>query len=209
MKPNLIYIDEEPRALDICGRRLQKAVGEEVAVIAIEPELSIGEMIEKVESYSAVISIVIDQKLFATGTAQYTGTELAAALRRSDQITPIYILTNYSGDVDGELGSIEYVLSKADLGKAEKFPAIAARLRRHLNVFSRILDERENRFELLLRKHLESALNEKEVTEFSLLKYEREKKDISSTLISSRELSKRIEIAEATLAEIYANLKVK
>jgi hypothetical protein len=207
MMPCLIYIDEEPRARLLYRRRLQQCIGDEVEVIAIDPERELDVMVKKIEDSVSLVSVVIDQKLTAAGTAGYLGTDLVAKLRLADHLMPIYILTNYVGDVDANLGSVEYVLNKDDLSNQEKLAAIGARVRRHINIFQQIIDKRERRFEELLRKRFESILDEVEAAEYTELKYQREKKYLASSFVENDELTKKIEAAEHKLRQIESMLK--
>ncbi|MBA4058236.1 MAG: hypothetical protein C0490_26200, partial [Marivirga sp.] len=152
MKAVVFYIDEEPMALHTMGKRLRRCFGDEVEVKAVEPGRTIADTLAFLKDTPRLVSVIIDQKLSAKGTAEYVGTQLAAAIRRTDLKMPIYILTNFVDDVDGGMGEIEYVLSKSDLVDDNELPKIAARLRRHTNVYQDVLSTREARFEELLRK---------------------------------------------------------
>jgi hypothetical protein len=207
MKPIVLYIDEEEMALHTLGKRLRRCFGDEVDVVTILPSSSIKEMIEKIEKFNLLVSIVIDQKLFAAGTANYVGTDLATVVRKTDPKIPIYILTNFVDDVDGQSGDIEYVLAKDDISDDGRLPAISNRVRRHINIFQSVLQERELRFELLLRKGHEVALSAEEVEEFKNLSFERERKIAVAELLDGSELEKKLDIAESVLAKISASLK--
>lgn len=208
MTQYLVYIDEEPRAQSLYSRRLQKAVGDGVAVKALEPERELDAMVSKIENFDdgELVSIVIDQKLDAAGTATYYGTDLVAQLRLLDHLIPIYILTNFVDDVNQNLGGVEYVLNKDDLQYEERLAVIGERVLRHVNVFQKILSERESRFEELLRKRFEAGLTADESAEYVNLKYHRERKSLASTFIEADELTQQIELAEAKLQEIESML---
>ena len=202
MTPIVLYIDEEPKALRVNGRALQKCFGEEAEVIAIEPIMFKEKMVEIIFSYENISSIIIDQKLKAAGTANYFGTELAETIRNLDQKIPVYILTNFSQELDANDGNIEYVLSKDDLIDIEKVKAISIRLRRHLNIFRTITNDRNERFEALLRKSSIEGLNDMELNEYKELGFYREKKILASELIDSEELSRKVSLVEDKLAEV-------
>lgn len=207
MDQNIIYIDEELMARNLFPRRLQRYLNDEVKVISIDPLSDIDEMVEFIENYDSLISVIVDQRLNVAGTASYLGTELVRKLRLVDQLMPIYILTNFVEDIDPSLGSVEYILNKDDFLTEDKLRSISERITRHVNIFNSILDERERRFEELLRKRFESPLSEEESKEFSLLKYSREKKSLASTFIDCDELTRKIEMAEAKLKEIENKIK--
>lgn len=203
----LIYIDEEPRARDLLGRRLIRAVGSDIEVLAIEPERNIDAMMDRIENADDLVSVIVDQKLTAAGTADYVGTELVKRIRMIDNKMPLYILTNYADDISAYLPDIEYVLSKDDLQDETKLSAIGVRIRRHVDVFQHIIGRREMRFEQLLRKGFEGALTTDENAEFGELKYQRERKNIASNLFSTEDLKEKMAAAEATLANIENLLK--
>ncbi len=206
MSAVVLYIDEEEMALHTMGKRLRRCFGPEVSVVTRLPAHTIEEMVKEIQSCESLVSIVIDQKLFAAGTATYVGTELAVVIRQIDRKIPIYILTNFVDDVDHELGDIEYVLAKDDLSDNNKIAAISARLARHVDIFQTILLERERKYEALLRKGYESTLTAVEVEEFTSLSYQRERKIAVTELLAGVELGKKLDAAEATLAEISALL---
>jgi hypothetical protein len=206
MKAQVLYIDEEPMALRIMGRRLQRAFGNEVDVIPILPQATIPLMLEQIRSYVPLVSIVIDQKLTAAGGASYVGTELANAVRRIDHKMPLYILTNVAEDLDANLADVEYILSKDDISDDAKLNTVANRLRRHINVFDDILTGRERRFEELLRKKYANSLDVQEDAEFSELSFQRERQMVVSELVGSEHIDKKLDEAEKKLADIKAFL---
>lgn len=207
MKPIVLYIDEEPMALHTMGKRLRRCFGTEVEVQTTEPGQTIGETLAVLDKISGLVSVVIDQKLFAAGTAEYVGTELATAIRQTDLKMPIYILTNFADDVDSSMGEIEYVLSKADLTNDDELPKIAARLRRHINIFQDVLSTREERFEELLRKGYRGDLSAVEHEELSALSYQRERKINAAELLDGIELQKKLDAAQAVLDGIVNKIK--
>jgi len=205
--PTLIYIDEEPRARALLGRRLKKCVGDGINIVTIEPEKTVDEMILKIEEYEDLVSIVIDQKLTAAGTADYVGTELVTRFRLIDHVMPIYILTNYTHDVASDLATIEYVLNKDDLQDTEKLTSIGIRIRRHIDIFQSFQTKKEQRFEELLRKKFDEDLTVEEAKEFSDIKFQRERKIIASKLLENEEFLAKIAAAEKKLEEIEGRLK--
>jgi hypothetical protein len=203
----VIYIDEEPRARDLLSRRLIRAVGTDIEVRAIEPERTLDAMMERIQAADNLVSVIVDQKLTAAGTADYVGTELVAKIRMIDSMLPLYILTNYADDINAYLPDIEYVLSKDDLQDEEKLNAIGIRIRRHVNVFQQITGKRELRFEQLLRKGFEAELTAEENSEFGELKYQRERKNVASHLFENDHLKQKMSAAEAMLTNIENLLK--
>lgn len=207
MKPIVLYIDEEPMALHTMGKRLRRCFGEEVEVKTLEPCRTIEETLRVINNVAGLVSVVVDQKLSAAGTADFVGTQLATAIRQTDLKMPIYILTNFADDVDGTMGEIEYVLSKADITNDEELPKIAARLRRHVNIFQDVLTERESRFEELLRKGYEDRLTETEQDELAQLSYQRERKISAAELLSGIELKAKLDEAQTVLDRINNQIK--
>ncbi|MGJ7514466.1 hypothetical protein ACSFE6_09040 [Pseudomonas baetica] len=202
MIPTVLYIDEEPKALRVNGRALQRCFGDEAKIVAIEPEMFKEKMVETIFSYENIGSVIIDQKLKAAGTADYFGTELAVSIRQLDRKIPVYILTNFAQELDPENGDIEYVLSKDDLIDSDKVEAISARLRRHLNIFKDITTARNNRFEELLRKSNSIGLSEEELIEYKEIGFYRERKILASELIDAEELNRKISQVENKLLEV-------
>lgn len=208
MKSVVLYIDEEPKALKLNGRALQRCFGTEATVIPIEPDMIKEKMVERIFSYENLGTVIIDQKLNAAGTASYFGTELAKALRILDKKIPVYILTNFSQELDSNDANVEYILSKDDLSDPKKTETISTRLRRHLNVFSDIMSTRETRYEELLRKSQICQLSEDELDEFKSSGFYREKKILASELIDATELQMKLEKIEKKLADVKARLGI-
>lgn len=201
-----LYIDEEPRALKINGRALQRCLGDEAKLVAIEPEQFKEQMVEIIFSYENVACIIVDQKLNAAGTADYFGTDLALSIRSIDQKIPVYILTNFSKDIDHDDSNIEYVLSKDDLLIPEKTTTISTRLRRHLNIYKDILNDRNIRFEELLRKSSSTGLTAEELVEYKQIGFYRENKILASELIGAEELNAKVSAVEQKLMDIKKRL---
>lgn len=206
MKNVVLYIDEEPRALKINGRALQRCFGDDATVIPLEPIMIKEKMVELIFNHENLSSIIIDQKLNAAGTADYFGTELADAIRQIDKKIPVYILTNFSQELDPNNKNIEYLLSKDDLTCQEKIKTISTRVRRHLNTFNDILSERERRFDELLRKHHSTGLSEDEYKEFQEIGFYRERKILASELIDSIELERKLLEVERKLQDVRNRL---
>lgn len=207
MKPIVLYIDEEPMALHTMGKRLRRCFGDEVEVKTMEPCRTIEETLTSLNSIVDLVSVVVDQKLSAAGTAEFVGTELAMAIRQTDLKMPIYILTNFADDVDGSMGEIEYVLSKADITSDDELPKISARLRRHVNIFQDFLSKREARFEELLRKGYENKLTEIEQADLAQLSYQRERKISAAELLDSIDLKRKLDATQSALDRIINQIK--
>ncbi|WP_377702410.1 hypothetical protein [Pseudoduganella sp. UC29_71] len=198
----VLYIDEEEQALKILGKRLIRAYGGEVQLVKLLPLPTIPEMLQVIASHEEVVSIVVDQKLSAIGSAQYVGTELVEAIRQANSKIPLYILTNSVEDLDSNLSDVEYVLAKDDISDDEKLLKISSRLRRHINIFEDILSERDQRFEALLRKSMDTQLSSQEAKEYADLAFHREKQVLAGELLDSQELAQKLDSAEKALLEI-------
>ncbi|HCE9913486.1 hypothetical protein ABE525_22120 [Pseudomonas wadenswilerensis] len=209
-KSTIIYIDEEQSALDIYGGVLRDFLPEDVSIECMLPKQTLSEMLSILcQKRGSVVSIILDEHLEVAGTASYIGSELADAYRQIDDKIPIYILSNDPNDVDGNLKSIEYVLSKDDF--ADGGPALesaAKRIVRHMHNYDKITGEREIRFLALLQKYMKSDLSAEEASEFEQLKFWREApiaiEESSNTLSIKSELDeqeKLIQEIEQLLAE--------
>lgn len=175
--PNLIvwYIDENDRELRTYERELALLMPEDVEVKGMLP-------LPQKESYLPLLDspgiacLIIDHKLKNTGIANYTGIELAQYLRGVNSKLPIFLFTNFAHERDdfaaGEW-SVEQIISKDELQDSVRAHAVAARILRHLNTYSDLVDERAERFGYLLRKSLIDELGEDEQEELSQLQFAR------------------------------------
>lgn len=206
----IIYIDEEQSALDIYGEVLRDFLPKDILIECMLPKLTLGEMLTTLcEKRATVVSIILDEHLEVAGTARYIGSELADAYRQLDDKIPIYILSNDPNDVDENLKSIEYVLSKDDFADGgAALESAAKRIVRHIKNYDEIISTREKRFLELLQKYITSELNPGEVSEYESLKFWREVpiaiEESSSTLAFKAELDKQekmISEIEKLLAE--------
>ncbi|WP_431260839.1 hypothetical protein ACQ86G_12465 [Roseateles chitinivorans] len=166
-------------------------------------------MMGEIGKIAQLASIVIDQRLMAAGTADYLGTQLAERLRLQDKQIPLYILTNHAEDIDTFTGTVEYVLSKGDLATTEKIAAIGARIKRHMDIYSHIQGDREERFELLLRKRFDTSLNSDEEDEFQRLKFSRDREDLTVETPAKDRLLAKLDDAELQLKKIEESLKFR
>ncbi|MFA5251780.1 MAG: hypothetical protein WC454_04245, partial [Phycisphaerae bacterium] len=136
-------IDENKIELRAFQRELAGRLGANVKVEALDPYSKMQDYVKKILSDKRTVAIIIDQKLKNTGKAHYTGTELAEYLRRINQKMPIYILTNYPEDIssDEEL-NVEYILGKSDFADDVKANRNVARILRHIDTYTNILNAR-------------------------------------------------------------------
>jgi hypothetical protein len=199
-------IDESKIELRAFQRELARRLGDNVKVEALDPYSKMQDYIKKVLSDERTVAIIIDQKLKDTGKVHYTGTELAEYLRGINSKLPIYILTNYPGDLcsDEEL-NVEYILGKEDFKNAAIANTIAARILRHINTYTDILSERGQRFKELLEKSMNHKLNKDEYNELEQLKYIR----LSSTLAGELEQAQKLEQTISANQKLLAQLKGK
>lgn len=168
-------IDEDEHQLRTYRAMLEKAIPSE-GNIEVKGIKAYPKKVDYLEVLNdpRTASIIIDQRLKETGEADYTGIELAQFLRSINDKLPIYILTNYPEDemANGDW-SVEDVISKEEIGKKDRQQVIVARLLRRISVHQVILGEREQRFRALLKKSLDSELNEKEQDELNELRFAR------------------------------------
>jgi len=205
----VLWIDEEQDSFDSFGDFLQDCFGGEAEVEATLPKRELGDMLELIESRDDVVALVIDQRLQSTGIARYTGIELAEKVRGRHTKLPIYILTNYCGDI-GELEyQVEYVLEKDKLYENDYLRTVKARVRRHATVYADILSEREQRFEQLLRTSIERDLDESERAELTELDFHRVKAILADEARLGEELKQALDNAQRAIDEIQAELSGK
>lgn len=167
----VLWIDEEQMALDTYAPFLEECFGGEVIVLPEMPENDLSTMLDRIFHEQNLISIIIDQRLKSTGRATYTGIELAEAVRRLDKKIPIYILTNYAEDIGDLDYQVEDILEKDHLHEDSYQRKVAARVRRHADVFDDIVSSRERRFDELLCKSLHSRLSAEEQDQFEKLDF--------------------------------------
>jgi len=205
----ILYIDEEQIALDSYGQVLRRQLSSELEVLCTQPQPTLALMIKYIFGMrDQVISIIVDEHLEVAGTANYIGSELANAYRQIDSKIPIYILSNHTGEIDENLQSVEYILSKDDF--ADGGPALESaikRITRHINAFGEIVNEREQRFINLLKKYILSEINKEESDELNELKFWREAPTAIEESAMTIELKRQSDEQEKILLEVENLLK--
>lgn len=205
MEKNVVlYIDEEQVALDSYGRELRKNLPPELEIICTLPEPTLPLMLKFICSMRPrIASIVVDEHLEVAGTADYIGSQLADAYRQLDSKIPIYILSNHPDEIDDNLESVEYILSKDDF--ADGGPALESaikRMVRHINAYEQIVDEREQRFVILLKKYVLSEISIEEAKELNELKFWREAPAAIEESTMTVELKRKLDEQEDILNNI-------
>jgi len=171
MEDIVVYIDEDDDSRRVYGELLRENLVDSVEVRAIEPGKTVQDTLELLRSFPArMVSIVIDERLYAKGTADFTGTQFVEAYREFDDKLPIYILTNHPDDIDEWLSGVEYILSKSDISDDELTPKIFSKIFRHINVYNEICDERTDRFRNLIGKSIDYSLSTEESEELNKLR---------------------------------------
>lgn len=202
----VVYIDDTPEARNSYVQELEDIFGDEVSVTTISPEETREQMLATVLEHSCLASLVIDERLNDTGLADYTGIALSEVVRARFPKLPIYILTNYPDDIVEGGYNVEYVFDKNELTSLEYKKTASARVRRHLNVYSDIFSEREQRYAELLPKFLGGGLDENEKKEFLDLEASRIK-PLSHEFVEDEALKKRFDDQVAVLLEIRDKLE--
>lgn len=212
MEKNVVlYIDEEQTALDSYGRELRKNLPQELEIICALPQPTLPLMLKFICSMrQRIASIVVDEHLEVAGTADYIGSQLADAYRQLDDKIPIYILSNHPDEIDENLESVEYILSKDDFadGGAALESAIK-RMVRHINAYEQIVDEREQRFLHLLKRYVLSDISTEEASELNELKFWREVPAAIEESTMTMELKRKLDDQEDTLNKIEKLLSGK
>lgn len=197
MKEIIIFIDDERSSRTIYKGTLQDIYGDEYFVVAIEPEITIHDMLKAIEKYENVVSIVIDEKLHVVVGTEYKGSQLVEAIRVSDGKLPLYILTSEMGLIEPPFGSVEYIIDKSKIEQDSYKNECAILMRRHINSFNDIKSERSERFDFLLRKSIDEDLTEAESKEYEELDFLRIKRVLSTeSLVPSEELKKQEDLLE-------------
>ncbi|WP_156060075.1 hypothetical protein [Pseudomonas sp. AAC] len=205
----ILYIDEEQIALDSYSQVLKRQLSSDLEIICSQPQPTLELMVKHIfRMRDRIVSIIVDEHLEVAGTADYIGSELANAYRQIDTKIPIYILSNHVDEIDENLHSVEYILSKDDF--ADGGPALESatkRISRHINTFEKIVNEREQRFASLLKKYISSEISEEESDELNELKIWREAPTALEEFTMTIELKKQSDEQERILLEIEEILK--
>jgi len=162
------YIDDKPAEMATFSRILREIFQDSLEIREICPPF-----VHKSDYFHLLEDpnigcFFIDQKL--QDNATYSGIELASDLRVNDTKIPIYILTNYSKypeEFTGSEWSVEDIIAKDKIRDDSEM--YKARIIRRLNNYSDILQEREKRFQYLLRKSLNNSISSEEYKELDQL----------------------------------------
>lgn len=206
MERVVLWIDEEPDAIQTFLDDVEECFGPEITVIAEEPQRDVEDMLARIRGIGCLVGLVLDERLRETGKANYTGMELTAAVRRFDSKLPVYILTNHAADIGDEDHQVEYVLDKEEFLDPAGKQRIASRVRRQTSLYHDILIQRESRYEALLRKSLAEPLSEAEQKEFSDLHFFRGKAVLASEAAASERIRAQLDENQTILDELEREL---
>jgi hypothetical protein len=187
-------VDENQIELKLSQSRLKKMLPEGTVLETIfPPHRTIEEYIPIIES-DKTACIILDQKLKDTGYANYTGIELALFLRKLNPLIPIFILTNFPGDITENGWSVEDVFEKDDfyekIRNEDQCHILRERLSRRIATYMKILAQAETRFAELLIKSLEGDLSSVEREEIDALNVFRTQPTMTRELMQLEELEK-------------------
>jgi hypothetical protein len=207
----VLYIDEEQSALDAYGTVLRRQLPADLEVVCEKPSQTLPQMLKHLTGMrDKLTSIILDEHLEVAGTADYIGSDLANAYRQIDNKIPIYILSNHPEEIDSNLQSVEYVLSKDDFADGgSALDSATKRITRHINAYGEIVSEREQRFVELLRKYVTSEITQDESAEFDELKLWREAPTAIEESQSTIALRQALDNQEQSILEIEELLKGK
>lgn len=189
-------IDENQNELKTYSQVLRKLMPESVEIKAILPYSNKQDYVSPILTNPNTASIIIDQKLKDTGVADYVGIELAKFFRSINPKLPIYILTNFASEKEefaGDEWSVEDIIDKSDFSNDEELTTLKAKILRRINVYDDILEERERRFNDLLRKSLKEELTPQEHKEFAELEFHRSSATLAGELQQLQQLEKIVE----------------
>jgi len=201
----VLYIDNSEKSRFTHAQDLEDIFGDEVAIEAIPPAVSLEGMLEYIISQEDLVSIVVDERLDDKGAAEYRGMDLVIQLRQHFSKLPIYMLTNFIDDVVSEEFNVEYVFDKDHIFEDDYKKNASARARRHLNVFNDIIDEREIRFEELLREKISGEISPEEQDELEALQIKRIK-PYASEFVGDKSVLENLERHEQELERINQEL---
>jgi len=202
----IVYVDDNAEARSLYTRILGAVLSDAgCEFISICPEIKINQMITKISQIDNLVSIILDERISESGTADYDGMVLAEKLRVVYPKIPIYILTNFV-DVaesyeDLEL-NIEYILNKGDISDPVYKKRAVARILRHINVYRDIITERNNRFQELLKKSISQELTPDELAEYQILDELRLLPVLHDELSLTKQLQSQVQENEALVKDI-------
>jgi hypothetical protein len=188
-------IDENENELKTYCRDLKNLMPDSVQIEGMIPLPRKEDYLSPVLENTSTATVIIDQRLKDTGIADYLGIELARFLRSVNHKLPIYILTNYPKDEEfvGSKWSVEDIIDKSSFNNDEKLATLKARILRRINVYNDVLEERERKFNQLLRKSLKEELTADELKEFSELDFHRTSTTLASEIAQLQELEEIVE----------------
>jgi len=204
MTEKIIFIDDEEDSRVIYEDILQDIYGDEYEVIAIEPEPTTRDMVNKLISIQSLVSIVIDEKLQVGLATDYQGSQLVEAIRVLDSKLPLYILTSEIDLITPPLGSVEYVIDKNEVEHSSYKEQCSMLMRRHINSFNDIKTARAERFDELLKKSIDIGLSAEEKKEYEELDIVRIKPTLSAEDSGN---SEELDRQQSLIDEIEAQLK--
>lgn len=204
MSEIVIFIDDEETSRTMYSAALQDIYGDEYEVVAIAPETDIPAMTRTLERYERVVSIVIDEKLHVGVGTDYKGSQLVEAIRTTDKKLPLYSLTSEMGLIEPPFGSVEYIIDKSKIEIESYQSQLALLMRRHINSFNEIQNQRTQRFDELLKKSVETGLSAEEQNEYAELDFYRIRQALANEpVVAAGELEER----ERLLEEIEKQLQ--
>ncbi len=189
-------IDENENELKTYCRDLKNLMPDSVQIEGMIPLPRKEDYLSPMLENTSTATVIIDQRLKDTGIADYMGIDLARFIRSVNSKLPIYILTNYAQEEQefaGSRWSVEDIINKADFTDDEKKLTLKARFLRRINVYSDVLEERERKFNQLLRKSLKEELTADELKEFSELDFHRTSTTLASEISQLQELEEIVE----------------
>ena len=207
IKDKVVFIEDEQDSIETFGRALRRIYRDSCEVEAIMPSHNISETLGEFISLPNVVAIFLDEKLSLSGIANFSGSDLAEAIREYDDKIPVYIITSYKSQVEPHNRNIEFVIDKNDFGYPNKREAIANRVLRHTSIFKEISNERTIRFDALLKKSLNQSLSHSEIEEYDRLNVLRTKPILSSEIPASSDLEGRLAKREELIRIINTKIE--
>jgi hypothetical protein len=207
----VLYLDEDEDQRILLTPRLAHAFGNGVEVKPIQPERTIELMISEFnKERNRLRALVLDEQLYETGVADYTGSSLAKAFRELDSVIPIFILTSHTDEshLQEKYSDYDHVLDKEDF-TTDIDEKIVVHVRRQIGRFDNYVTERSSRMHELLERSILNKLSEDESKELCELTVWRNESTHLSEHYGQSQLKRKLDEKQKVLDNIIAKIDVK
>jgi hypothetical protein len=135
-------------------------------------QVDLGEVYPQIEDYASVplddsvSAVIVDQFLAENTGVAYEGLDVAEYLRVIAPALPVFVLTNFAGELEEQAGAVDLVITKGNMRKHSE--TYIARILRRIGQYREALGEQQLRLQELLDLELSEDLDateERELTE--------------------------------------------